>query len=192
MYCLLFVCVTTGALWATSVALEPKIVGPAQAPITDEVIIQVYGADVWGFRGNFAIHTWIATKEKAAATYTIYQVIGWRLRRNGTAGSITQGMPDKPWFRSLPLLLHTNCAVPKRSNSSIKWPRRRARTLCQGICNVARTQQQFVYRMDRARSAPIGFAVAHKSDRQAVDAGRVPAIAALAHGGFMHRSPTPS
>jgi len=105
MYCLLFVCVTTGALWATSVALEPKIVGPAQAPITDEVIIQVYGADVWGFRGNFAIHTWIATKEKAAATYTIYQVIGWRLRRNGTAGSITQGMPDKPWFRSLPLLL---------------------------------------------------------------------------------------
>ena len=106
MYSLLLVCVATGALWATSVALAPEIVGPAQAPITDAAIIQVYGADVWGFRGNFAIHTWIATKEKAAATYTIYQVIGWRLRRNGTAVSVTQGMPDKPWFRSPPLLLH--------------------------------------------------------------------------------------
>ena len=57
-------------------------------------------------RGYFAIHTWVATKAKNADVYTIYQVIGWRLRRTGTALSVTEGIPNKPWFRSPPLLLH--------------------------------------------------------------------------------------
>ena len=47
-----------------------------------DAVIQVYGANVWGLRGKFAIHTWIALKAPDAATYTIYQVIGWRLRQD--------------------------------------------------------------------------------------------------------------
>jgi len=94
---------------AASAMLKQNTIGPPIAPDPQqhaEAIVQVYGADVWGFRGNFAIHTWIATKPPNAPAYTIYQVIGWRLRRNGTAVSITTGMPNKPWFRSPPLLLH--------------------------------------------------------------------------------------
>lgn len=93
----------------TSAALKPTSIGPAIAPkptLHRDAIVQVYGADVWGLRGHFAIHTWIATKGLNETTYTIYQVIGWRLRREGTAMSITQGSPDKPWYRSPPVLLH--------------------------------------------------------------------------------------
>lgn len=97
------------AAMATAVFIRPSPVGPAIAPDPDthrEAIVQVYGADVWGVRGHFAIHTWVATKNWDEASYTIYQVIGWRLRREGTAVSITKGMPDRPWFRSPAILLH--------------------------------------------------------------------------------------
>ena len=67
----------------------------------------MYGADVWGVRGHFAIHTWIAAKAKGAPTYEIYQVMGWRVRRTGRAVDISQAInPDRPWFRSPPILLH--------------------------------------------------------------------------------------
>ena len=62
---MLFVVLSIASLWVTSWALEPQPFGTAQAPDPldyQDAIIQVYGADVWGFRGNFAIHTWIATK----------------------------------------------------------------------------------------------------------------------------------
>ncbi|MEM6709866.1 MAG: DUF3750 domain-containing protein [Pseudomonadota bacterium] len=108
-YALLFLAATAVLLTLTSLLLTPKTVGPAIAPVPEshrEPIVQVYGADVWGIRGRFAIHTWVATKDWDAPTYTIYQVIGWRLRRTGTALSVSTGMPNRPWFRSPPLLLH--------------------------------------------------------------------------------------
>lgn len=96
-------------LWATAVALEPHSAGPAVAPDPgsfEDAIIQVYGADVWGFRGRFAIHTWIATKAKGASEYRIYQVIGWRLRRGQSVVSMDSGDPARPWYGSAPVLLH--------------------------------------------------------------------------------------
>lgn len=97
------------SLWLTSWALEPEPVGEAIAPDPrsySDAVIQVYGANVWGLRGKFAIHTWIAIKAKNASTYTIYQVIGWRLRRAGTVVSVSEGDPAKPWFGSKAILLH--------------------------------------------------------------------------------------
>jgi len=105
----LFIVIFVASLWATSLALEPKPAGAAYAPPPadhEDAIIQVYGADVWGIRGKFAIHTWVATKARGAADYTIYQVIGWRLRRAGTALSVSRGDPAKPWFGSPAILLH--------------------------------------------------------------------------------------
>ena len=61
---------------------------------------------MWGFRGKFAIHTWLATKAQDADTYTIYQVIGWRLRRGRSVVSVSEGNPAMPWFGSDPILLH--------------------------------------------------------------------------------------
>ena len=106
---ILFLVISIASLWATSWALEPTAIGQAHAPDPanhEDAVIQVYGADVWGIRGKFAIHTWVATKAHGAADYTIYQVIGWRLRRAGTALSVTQGDPATPWYGSPPILLH--------------------------------------------------------------------------------------
>ncbi|MEM7079344.1 MAG: DUF3750 domain-containing protein [Pseudomonadota bacterium] len=109
IYLGIFLLLVAIALAITSRLMQPSTIGPAVAPNPADhraPVVQVYGADVWGFRGNFAIHTWVATKDWDESEYTIYQVIGWRLRRAGTALSITNGMPDQPWFRSPPLLLH--------------------------------------------------------------------------------------
>lgn len=105
----LFCLIAIASLWATSMALEPEPFGVARAPdpaLHPEPVVQVYGADVWGFRGNFAIHTWVATKARNASTYQIYQVIGWRLRRGRPVLSISEGNPDKPWYGSPAILLH--------------------------------------------------------------------------------------
>lgn len=115
----------------TSAALKPTPAGPPIAPdpeVHPQAIIQVYGADVWGVRGRFAIHTWVATKGVNEPTYTIYQVIGWRLRREGSSVSIAQDRPDKPWFRSPPVLLHevrgqqASKLVPKIAQAALSYP----------------------------------------------------------------------
>lgn len=109
IYIGVFLILVAIGLAVASWLLKPAIAGPAVAPDPQTFrapVVQVYGADVWGIRGRFAIHTWVATKNWDEPHYTIYQVIGWRLRRAGTALSITQGMPNQPWFRSPPLLLH--------------------------------------------------------------------------------------
>lgn len=96
------------ALSTLSWALKPESVGPAEAPAPDNhsgAVVQVYGADVWGVRGSFAIHTWIVTKAADAQRYRKYQVIGWRLRRGLPVVSITNDQPDADWFGSPPVLL---------------------------------------------------------------------------------------
>ena len=106
---ILFVVIFIASLWVTSWALEPEPLGEAMAPDPlshQDAVIQVYGADVWGFRGNFAIHTWVATKARGAAEYQIYQVIGWRLRRAKSVVSITAGNPARHWYGSPAILLH--------------------------------------------------------------------------------------
>ena len=105
----LFIVLAVVSLWATSMALEPVAYGDAKAPDPSQhpaAVVQVYGADVWGFRGNFAIHTWVATKARDSSTYQIYQVIGWRQRRGRPVLSVSEGKPDKPWFGSPAILLH--------------------------------------------------------------------------------------
>ena len=60
--------IAASSLVITSWALEPAPFGEAVAPDPDahpEAIIQVYGADVWGLRGKFAVHTWIERKKRS-------------------------------------------------------------------------------------------------------------------------------
>ncbi len=96
------------ALTVTSWALTPKSVGPATAPDPAEhpdAVLQVYGADAWGVRGRFAIHTWIAAKPQHADRYTKYQVIGWRQRRGLPVVNISNSRPDGDWFGAEAVLL---------------------------------------------------------------------------------------
>ncbi len=72
---------------------------------TEEAVLQVYGASTWGWRGWFAIHTWIAAKRSGASAYTVYEVIGWRARRGLPVVRIEKDIPDRLWYGEKPRLL---------------------------------------------------------------------------------------
>jgi hypothetical protein len=80
--------------------------GIAPDPATTETaVLHVYGADAWGWRGWFAIHTWIAAKRTGAESYVVYEVIGWRLNRGLPVVRIDTDIPDRFWFGARPQLL---------------------------------------------------------------------------------------
>jgi hypothetical protein len=72
-----------------------------------EPIVQVYAARTVGWRGAFAVHTWLAVKPEGVDHYTRYEVIGWRLYRRGDS-AVSVGMDraaDGEWFGARPELL---------------------------------------------------------------------------------------
>ena len=71
---------------------------------TNEAVVQVYGARTWGWRGSFGVHTWVAVKPAGADAYTVYEVIGWRLRHSDSALVVRQRAPDAQWFGNAPEL----------------------------------------------------------------------------------------
>ena len=73
--------------------------------ITTEAVVHVYGARTWGWRGRFAIHTWIAAKRTGEASYTVYDVVGWRGNRGQPVLRITQDIPDRYWYGEKPRIL---------------------------------------------------------------------------------------
>lgn len=70
-----------------------------------EAVLLVFGAPTWGWRGWFAIHTWIAAKPTGEASYTVYEVIGWRQRRGLPVVRIEKDLPDRYWYGERPRLL---------------------------------------------------------------------------------------
>lgn len=70
-----------------------------------EAVIQVFAARTWGWRGNLAVHPWIATKARGAATYQTHQVIGFRARRGLPVVQSQADVPDRRWYGNQPQLL---------------------------------------------------------------------------------------
>jgi hypothetical protein len=81
--------------------------GLAPDPLqTPEAVIQVYAARAYNWRGAFGSHSWIAVKPQGSPHYTVYQLVGWRLRHAPSAISIrTRGPADFLWFNAQPRLL---------------------------------------------------------------------------------------
>ena len=67
--------------------------------VVREAVVQVWGARTLGAKGLFGVHTWVAVKPTDAPEWTIYEVIGWRLRWNDTALVVRNRQPDS-WFGS--------------------------------------------------------------------------------------------
>jgi hypothetical protein len=67
--------------------------------------VQVYAARAVSWRGYFGVHSWVAVKPAGAQTYTVYEVIGWRLRHSDSALAIRSRGPDERWFGAVPELL---------------------------------------------------------------------------------------
>ena len=89
--------------WRTA-SRESAGIAPDPAS-TRQAVLQVYGATAWGWRGWFAIHTWIASKPTDGAHYTVYEVVGWRQRQGLPVVRIEKDLPDRLWYGERPRLL---------------------------------------------------------------------------------------
>ncbi|MGF1640824.1 MAG: DUF3750 domain-containing protein [Rhodospirillales bacterium] len=89
--------------WRTA-SREPIGIAPDPAA-TREAVVQVYAARAWGWRGRFAVHTWIAVKPTDAAAFTVYEVIGWRAYHGLPALAVHRRPPDGRWFGAAPEIL---------------------------------------------------------------------------------------
>ena len=63
--------------------------------MVSEPVVQVWGARTLGIKGLFGVHTWIAVKPAGVPDYTVYEVIGWRLRWTDTALVARNRAPDR-------------------------------------------------------------------------------------------------
>ena len=95
-------CMSTRSDWRTA-SQEPVGLAPDPAELKD-AIVQVYGARTYGAKGLFGVHTWVAVKPTDADEWTVYEVVGWRLRWSESAMVVHHRPPDARWFGSAPEL----------------------------------------------------------------------------------------
>ncbi len=73
---------------------------------TSEAVVQVYASRTFGWRGAFAVHTWLAAKPTDAGRYTRYEVIGWNLRGGRSVVSVSDlRAPDAEWYGAEPRII---------------------------------------------------------------------------------------
>jgi len=75
---------------------------PAMHP---EAVVQAYASRTFGWRGAFAVHTWIAAKPAHADRYTRYEVIGWRAGAGSGLSVSDTHSPDAEWYGAAPRLI---------------------------------------------------------------------------------------
>ena len=92
----------TASDWRTA-SREPVGIAPDPA-LVKEAVVQVYGARAVGAKGHFGVHTWVAVKPTNAPVWTVYEVIGWRLRWGDNVVVVRERQPDGRWFGGTPEL----------------------------------------------------------------------------------------
>ena len=69
-----------------------------EAVTTHEPVVRVYAARCRSLLGLLGVHTWIATKRRGANAFTVYEVMGGRLRVRAPVLRIRRRVPGLPWF----------------------------------------------------------------------------------------------
>ncbi|QDK39308.1 DUF3750 domain-containing protein [Bdellovibrio sp. NC01] len=88
--------------WRTA---DRSSVGIAPTAAQDSrAIVQVYSARTYGWKGNLAVHSWVAIKEKNASHYSVYEVMGYYADQGIPVIRETHRMPDQRWFGNDPTL----------------------------------------------------------------------------------------
>lgn len=90
--------------WRTASA---RPVGLAPDPAQHrEAVVQVYAGRAFGWRGAFAVHTWLAVKPQDAEGYSRYEVIGWNAGLGQSVVSVSSTRAaDAEWFGAAPRLV---------------------------------------------------------------------------------------
>ena len=87
--------------WRTA-SREPAGIAPNPAE-EKSAVIEIYAANAFSWRGWFAVHTWIAIKAENASEYTVYEVVGWRIKQGLPALSeYKTTTPDRYWYGAKP------------------------------------------------------------------------------------------
>jgi len=90
--------------WDKASRESAGLVAPAKE--TPEAQVQIYSAKAYSWRGKFSQHTWIATKEKDAASYKIYYVVLWGTHLGSDGVVVVQeDLPDRLWFDAKPEII---------------------------------------------------------------------------------------
>jgi len=112
--------------WRTA-SREPMGLAP-DAALHPGAVVQVYAARAFGWRGVFGVHSWVAVKPARAKAYTVYEVIGWKLRWDDTAVSIGERDADARWFGNAPELLaekrgaEAEALIPRIDKAARSYP----------------------------------------------------------------------
>jgi hypothetical protein len=75
------------------------------AATTPAPVVQVYAARAWGWKGVFAVHSWIVFKRASAPAFERYEVVGWGVRRGAPAVRRNMREIDGRWAGNPPRIL---------------------------------------------------------------------------------------
>jgi hypothetical protein len=98
---------------------------PAEHP---EAVVQVYAARAWGWKGAFAVHSWLVYKPKDAAAYDRWEVVGWGVRQGVPSVRRNLRPPDGRWAGNDPALLvdlrgaAAAAAIPRLADAIARYP----------------------------------------------------------------------
>ena len=113
---LLIAIVTAPVLWKVSMSAASPFrhwsearwdsAGLAPDPATTrEAVVQVYAARAWGWKGIFAVHTWLIMKREGAVRYDRYEVVGWGVRHGRPAVRKDMRAIDGYWAGNPPRIV---------------------------------------------------------------------------------------
>jgi len=97
-----------------------------------DAVVQVYAARAWGWKGVFAVHSWIAFKRPGAAAFERFEVVGWGVRHGLPAVRRNMRPADAYWAGNPPRLLadvrgaEAAALIPRIEQAVAAYPHQRA------------------------------------------------------------------